>query len=58
MYYLKMKLLLNIFNMSDEEREQVEEISRFVVTMYIKAWFQSPLPTAAARNDLAFLANI
>ena len=58
LYYLKMKLLLNIFNMSDEEKEQVEEISRFVVTLYVKAWFQSPLPTAAARNDLAFLANM
>lgn len=24
----------------------------------MKAWFQSPLPTAAARNDLAFLVNM
>ena len=58
LYYLKMKLLLNIFKMSDEEKEQVEEISKFVVTLYVKAWFQSPLPTAAARNDLSFLVNM
>ena len=58
LYYLKMKLLLNSFPMSDEEKQQVEEISCFIVILYVKAWFQSPLPTAAARNDLAFMVNI
>ena len=58
LYYLKMKLLLNIFKMSDEEKSQVEEISQFILILYVKSWFQSPLPTSAARNDLNFMVNI
>jgi hypothetical protein len=58
LYYLKMKLLLNTFEMSEEEKTQVEEISRFIVILYVKAWFQCPLPTAAARNDLTFLVKM
>ena len=57
-YFLKMKLLLNSYQVSDEEKLQIEEISMFVVTLYVKPWFQSPLPSAAARNDLAFMANL
>ena len=44
--------------MSDEEKIQVEDISWFIAILYVKAWFQSPLPTAAARNDLAFMMKI
>ena len=58
LYYLKMKLLLNIFPMSQEEKCQVEEISKFTVILYVKAWFESPISTAAARNDLTFLVNM
>ena len=58
LYFLKMKLLLKAFKVTDEEKLQIEEISKFVVTMYVKPWFQSPLPTSAARNDLAFLVNM
>ena len=52
-----MKLLLNVFKLSDEEAAQVEEISTFILILYVKLWFQPPLPTAAARNDLSFMAN-
>ena len=58
LYCLKLFLLLNAFKMSEVEKAQVEEISTFVVILYVKAWFQSPLPTAAARNDLTFLVNM
>ena len=47
LYYLKMKLLSNVFNMSEKEKSEVEEISQFIVILYVKAWFMSPLPTAA-----------
>ena len=58
LYYLKMKLLSNVFTMSEEEKSQVEEISQFILILYVKAWFMSPLPTAAARNDLQFMVNM
>ena len=47
LYFLKMKLLLNTSKVTDEEKLQIEEISKFVVTMYVKPWFQSPLPSIA-----------
>ena len=58
LYYLKMKLLSNVFNMSEKEKSEEEEISQFIVILYLKAWFMSPLPTAAARNDLQFMVNM
>lgn len=58
LYYLKIKLLSNVFTMSQEENSQVEQISQFILILYVKAWFMSPLPTAAARNDLEFMLNM
>ena len=58
LYYLKMKLLSNVFTMSEEEKSEVEEITQFILILYLKAWFMSPLPTAAARNDLQFMVNM
>ena len=49
---------MNIFPMSEQEKQQVEEICSFTVILYVKAWFESPLPTSAARNDLKFLVNM
>ena len=57
-YFLKMLLLLYQFLMSEEEKRQVVEISKYILIFYVKHWFQSPLPTCAARNDLTFMANI
>ena len=57
-YYLKIKLLSNIFIMNEVEISQVEEICQFVLVLYVKAWFMAPLPTSAARNDLQFMLNV
>ena len=57
-YILKIMLLLHQFQMSAVEKSQVTEISKFILIFYVKHWFQSPLPTAAARNDLIFMANM
>ena len=57
-YFLKLLLLLYQFLISEEERLQVIEISKYILIFYVKHWFQSPLPTCAARNDLTFMANI
>ena len=57
-YTLKMCLLLNIFKLSETEKEQVVEVSNYILIFYIKHWFESPLPAVAARNDLSFMVNI
>ena len=57
-YYLKMKLLKNLFDMTEDEKEQVEEICKFILVFFVKAWFKSPLSTAAAMTDLSFMANM
>ena len=44
--------------MSDEEKLQAEEITKFILIVYVEAWFESPLPTAAARNDLTFMVKL
>ena len=55
LYFWKMKLLLMCFQTSDEEQAQVEEISKFILILYVEYWFQATLPTAAARNGLNFI---
>ena len=57
-YNLKLSLLLNIFEMSETEKEKVLEVSKYILIFYIKHWFESPLPAVAARNDLSFMVNI
>ena len=29
-----------------------------MLIFYVKSWFESPLPAAAARNDLSFMMNV
>ena len=58
LYFLKMKLLLTCFNMSEEEQAQVVEISKIILIFYVRYWFQAPLQTATARNYLNFIANM
>ena len=57
-YILKLCLLLDQFQMSADEKVQVVEVSKYVMLLYVKHWLESPLPTAAARNDLSFMINI
>ena len=44
--------------MSADEKMQVVEVCKYVLLLYVKHWLESPLPTAAARNDLSFMVNI
>ena len=57
-YNLKLRLLCKIFNMTEEENLQVEQITEFIVLFYAKFWFTTPLASAAARNDLEFMSHI
>ena len=58
LFFLKIKLLLHIFPLSEVEGAQVQEISTFILLFYVRNWFQAPLPASAARNDLSFMANV
>ena len=55
LYFLKIKMLFKSFKVSDDEKLEVDGICTFILIFYVKAWLQSPLPTAAARNDLSFM---
>ena len=57
-YILKLSLLLNIFEMSEREKERVVEVSNYVLIFYSKHWLESPLPALAERNDLSFMVNV
>ena len=58
LYFLMIKLLLHISPLLEVEGAQVQEISTFILLFYVRNWFQAPLPTSAARNDLSFMANV
>ena len=47
-----------MFEMTEEEKSQIEEVRMFILIFYVKPWFQSPLTTSAARNDLTFMKKI
>ena len=51
---LKRRLLCKIFNMTEAENMQVEQITEFIVLFFAKFWFTTPLASAAARNDLEY----
>ena len=57
-YYLKIRLLSKIFDLTPEEKSEVDLISEFTILFYVKYWLQAPLSSAAARNDLDFMSNI
>ena len=57
-YTLKINLLLRIFMMTEQEQAQVQEISKYILIFCVKPWFESPLPTSAARNDLTYMTKV
>ena len=44
--------------MSEEEQQQVSQLSEFILLFYVKYWFMTPLAGSAARNDLDFMSGI
>ena len=57
-YNLKVRLLSNIFEISPEEKDQVDKITEFTVLFYVKYWLETPLPASSARLDLEFMAHM
>ena len=56
-YILKCRLVSNAFEMTEEERYHVDQISKFCIP-YVKYFLQCPLASSAARNDLQFIAKV
>lgn len=57
-YSLKIWMFQNQFPMSPQEKKLVQDVCLFVVGVYKKYWFLSPLPAMAPRNDLEFLQSL
>ena len=57
-YFLKMRLISNVFEMSEVEKKQTDKMAEFVLLHYCKFWFTTPLAASAARNDLDFMSGV
>ena len=57
-YYAKLLACSKVFKMSDEEVNQAQSVTEFLVLFYGRPWFKSSLAAVAARSDLKFITNI
>lgn len=57
-YFLKIRLLSDVFCLSPLGHKFVNSIVEFCVLLYIKYWLQALIPASAARLDLDFIMNI
>ena len=56
-YALKIYLLRKPFDLTASEVEDFYSVSKFIVFVYIRAWFAAPLAICAPFNDLQLLKN-
>jgi hypothetical protein len=54
-YSLKIWLFRNQFKLTSPEVKGLRDVSIFIVTLYVKAWYSAPLAACAPKNDLLFL---
>jgi hypothetical protein len=57
-YYLKMQLISEKFQMSVKERRNVKRMADFVALFYTEAFLRSRLATLAPASDLKFLSHM
>lgn len=57
-YYLKIRLLSKVFCLTEEEKEQTDQLVIFIMLIYAKLWFTSSLASSAASNDLDFMSAV
>ncbi|CAH0562819.1 unnamed protein product [Brassicogethes aeneus] len=57
-YCLKIFMFRDQFKLTKNELKAITEICVFVVTIYVRCWFQAPVATSAPRNDLWLLKNL
>lgn len=57
-YCLKIYIFRDQFDITDDELDKIREINKFLVKIYVQAWFTCPSPTSAPGNDLLLLKRI
>lgn len=46
------------FNIADAELANLRDMNVFIVTIYMRYWFECPLPSDAPKNDLRMVTNL
>ena len=54
-YAIKIWMFAEQFSLTKAEKSGIAELALFVAVLYVKAWFQIPLPVSSPLNDLQFL---
>jgi len=57
-YFLKIYIFLNEFELSTSEKNGLRDICIFVVKIYIEAWFKAPSAVATPYHDLLFIRKL
>lgn len=57
-YCLKLFIFRDQFKLTKKEHKAITEICVFVVTIYVRCWFQAPLATSAPMNDMWLLKSL
>ena len=57
-YYPKMLACSKLYPMSQEELEQCQDVTEYIVFFHTKAWFQCTLASEAAWSDLTYICHI
>lgn len=57
-YSLKIYLFRKQFKMTAKKLDALRDVCVFIVTTYVQAWFEAPLASKAAENDLNFLKKM
>lgn len=57
-YFLKMKLISEIFGMSGEEQSQMKAIIEFILPFHARYWFTTPLAISTARQNLDIMSSM
>lgn len=58
LYAIKIWLFRAQFKLTAHEERGMREVSLFVVTVYLEAWFSSSIPTEAPRRDLDLMKRL
>lgn len=57
-YTLKIFLFRHQFSMSSDEANAIQDISVFILKIYLRPWIEAPIAAKAPLNDLNFIKNI
>lgn len=58
LYSIKIWLFRAQIQLTAREERGMTEVALFVVTVYLEAWFASPIPTGTPRRDLALMKSL